>query len=295
MNEATSFDDVWSTLWAMRLTIVVAVVVGAVMGFGIHQVWPDRYRSTAVYTVSPLGTAATSGTTTQVNMDTEVVIATSDAVVDRAAKSLGVPATVISGALEVTVPQGSDALELAYTADSPSEAAKGANAVAAAYGENRSANAEAIVADARRNITVSIAETQALIDASAEGSPENAALQLQVSVLQQRLAALAATTLYPGTLVTSAQPPKTSTTPSVKLFVVSGVALGLLVGSLLALLLGRRRDKSLGRDEDEEESSGQQGPDHDSAAEHARSAAPAQSLSSRSVSRPEPRSGLPAP
>lgn len=171
MNEATSFDDVWSTLWAMRLTIVVAVVVGAVMGFGIHQVWPDRYRSTAVYTVSPLGTAATSGTTTQVNMDTEVVIATSDAVVDRAAKSLGVPATVISGALEVTVPQGSDALELAYTADSPSEAAKGANAVAAAYGENRSANAEAIVADARRNITVSIAETQALIDASAEGSP----------------------------------------------------------------------------------------------------------------------------
>jgi capsular polysaccharide biosynthesis protein len=242
MERAMTVADVGRALWSAKWVIVGATLVGLITGIVAYTAWPDRYQATSVFTVAPIIAPPLTSSSETVNMDTEAVVATSAAVVGRAASTLGQTPAAVSAALEVAVPRGSEALEFTFTSSSADEAAAGANAVAEAYAENRTQSATAVVDEAKRSLSATIAATQELVAAAPPNSPERITLELQVATLQQRLATLAAATLYPGTLITEAQPPRKPSTPGLLMFVASGVALGALAGVLLGLLLVRGRE-----------------------------------------------------
>jgi uncharacterized protein involved in exopolysaccharide biosynthesis len=241
MEQAGSVGDLLSALWRKKLVIVICGLLGLGLGIAAYAAWPARYEATSVYTVAPLSASPLGADSGSVNMDTEIVVATSAAVIDLAAKELQTSPTAVAAALQVNVPKGSDALEFTFAADDPEAAARGANAIADAYAANRTATAARVVDEAKKNLAATIAATQALALKAPRGSAERATLDIQISTLQQRLASLAAATLYPGTLVTEAQPPRKPSTPGRAILAASGAALGLLLGTFVAVLLSRRQ------------------------------------------------------
>ncbi len=63
-----------------------------------------------------------------------------------------------------------------------------------------------------------------------------------MQALLDQQARIAATPFYPGTLVTQAEPPRESNRPSIYVFVAAGLFLGLLLGSIAALITSRVRN-----------------------------------------------------
>ena len=243
MKTAWTLEDLYRSIARGWLLLVAFAIAFAVLALGAYQLWPQKFEATAVMTVEPLTvSSASQGSGSEVNMETERVVATSSEVLTLAAKALGTQSiSELRDGVVVSVPKGSQVLAFTVTAEDPMTAAQQANAIANAYSERRVANAEAVVADAITFLSGRIAELETQLAAADPQSENTQTLQAQIVSLQNSQAALTSTTFYSGALISPAVEPSSSTRPSVAVFVAGGLFIGLFLGSFSALLYGRRR------------------------------------------------------
>lgn len=238
-----TLEDLYRGVMQSWLVLVGTVVAFALIGLGIFAIYPQKYTAEAQHTVEPISVLATGSSFNTVNMETEKVVATSTAVLDRAVESLDdTSVEALRQNTVVEVPRNSQVLVFQVTANTPTLAAERANALATAYGEQRTENARSVVAKTTEELGASIVQLQAVVDSQPEGSSERAATQLQLQALLDQQARITATPFYSGMLVTPADPPQSSNRPSALVFVAAGLFLGVLLGAIAALIVSRVRN-----------------------------------------------------
>lgn len=225
------------------MVLVGTIVAFALIGFGIFLIYPQKYTAEAQHTVEPISVLSTGSSFNTVNMETEKVVATSTAVLKRAVEDLeDTSIEALRNNTVIDVPRNSQVLSFQVTANTPQAAADRANALAEAYGAQRTDNARAVVEQTTAELGDSIAQLQAVVDSQPIDSSERAATQLQLQGLLDQQARITATPFYSGTLVTPADPPQKSNRPSVLVFIAAGLFLGILVGAIAALIVSRVRN-----------------------------------------------------
>ncbi len=222
--------------------LAVSVAAFIAVGAGVWVVVPQTYTATAQHTVEPISILSSGSSFSTVNMETERLVATSAAVLERAARELGdASVDALREATAVQVPRGSQVLSFEMTTPSAQRSAQWATAVASAYGAMRSENARDVVEQTTAELSRSTAQLQALYDSQAPGSDARAATQQQLDALREQQARLEATPFFPGSLVTPGSAPTDSNRPGLALFVAGGLFLGLMAGGIAALLVTRAR------------------------------------------------------
>lgn len=111
------------------VTLVVMAVIGLTAATAFHLISPTEYQAQAILRVDAADPAL-------VDMPAEVALASSRQVTNEALDALGRPELTIESledAATATALPDSRVLQVSFTADSPAEAARGADAVAQAY------------------------------------------------------------------------------------------------------------------------------------------------------------------
>ncbi|MFV0252960.1 MAG: YveK family protein [Beutenbergiaceae bacterium] len=246
MPRTWTLNDVLRAIGRGWKSLVVALVVCLAASVAAYQYFPQQYEAIAVHTVEPISALSAGSSFNTVNMQTEQVVATSRAVMDAAVETLGDGATAseLAQATTVEVPRNSQVLRFLVTGTDPERAANWANAIATAYGEQRSSTAQEVVERTREELAASITSLREQLQAAVPGSPDAGAisLQLEASIVEQ--ARLESTPFFAGSLITPASPPQDSTRPAFLIFLAAGVALGLLVGCVIALAVADGRKRS---------------------------------------------------
>lgn len=238
-----TLEDLYRGIMQSWLVLVGAIALLMIAGVGIFALYPQKYTAEAQHTVEPISVLSSGSSFNTVNMETERVVATSTAVLARAADELDdTSVEALRTNTTIEVPRNSQVLIFQVTASSPQLAADRANALATAYGEERTDNARAVVERTTEELGNSITQLQTLLDSQAVGSSERAATQLQLQALLDQQALITATPFYSGTLVTPADPPQDSNRPSILVFVAAGMFLGILLGAIAALIVSRVRN-----------------------------------------------------
>lgn len=239
---APAVTGVLDRLYRRRVTIMVTVAACLALGFVADVLLPQRYTSSATVTVAPLtDTPYGNAQPTQlVNMESERATVTSLAVSELASRSLEprpAPAE-LQEALGVVIPAQSLVLRISATNGDPTRSADWANAVATAYLTDRTNTA-------REAATRIASRLQSDVDARVRSrrtltAPEKALVDREIAALRERQAQLSVVGLVPGRLVTPATRAESPSTMGTRGLLVGAVAVGLLLGVLLALLQDRR-------------------------------------------------------
>ncbi len=238
--------------WLVRRwwIVAIAVVIGAVGSFGYVHTLPKTYESvTPVLVLAPLGDGS------KVDMDTEGNILRSAAVAGGAANLLRTQLTVpqLLAYVKYTVPANTSILNITFDAATPSDAEHGSQAFAQAYLDQRTATAQKSLDTQKANLKTQIdadgkllEQAQAQVASAPKGSTAlaqaTAAQELysgQITQLTNHLAPLQADVVEAGSILSPATVPKHPAKPSIPLYVVSGVGIGLLIGLAIALALAR--------------------------------------------------------
>ena len=179
------------------------------------------------------------------NMATEQQIAASSSVVERAAQVMGTTNADIQDSVSVDSPQDTQVLNVRYTAGDATRAARGAEAVAQAYLDNRvSATRDDATARLAR-VKDQLSSTEAQLAKSSGATHTALSSDLQSLYSQRRqLQNIAATPV--GRVITHADTPTAPSSPRLSADVPLGAAAGLIAGLVLAVLLpvrGRERER----------------------------------------------------
>lgn len=218
---------------AVIITVICLVLAGA-----LHVVWPSKYEANAVITV-----AQVTESKEPINMDTERVVAASDAVLIAATRELGgVQLGDLRDRLAVSVPKGSDVLQFTVTDSIAERAAASANAIAKSYGANRTSSAQTATENAMDSITQRIAELERERNDKTKVVDQRA-IDLQLTSLQESLANYSATTYSPSSILRTAVVPDRPTTPGLTLFMAGGFFLGIFAS--VAFVLTRERYRAI--------------------------------------------------
>jgi capsular polysaccharide biosynthesis protein len=235
-GETVQLSEVISrTAQRWRLILAVALV-GALLGAVYSFVQQDRYTATAALTVSPITTNPfnSAAVNQQINITTERAILNSPEVARMAADSLdrGVSPDELLAGSEVAAPSGSQVLEVTVTAGSPSDAADYANALAAAYLQFRAEGAADVALgfiDALDQRILALEGAATLDDAD----------RAELSSLREQKSSLSLVAENPGRIIGEATAPSSPSSPGLLVWTAIGLALGLLLGSVLAFLKDR--------------------------------------------------------
>ncbi|MEV4803535.1 Wzz/FepE/Etk N-terminal domain-containing protein [Nonomuraea sp. NPDC049421] len=250
MSSGTDLDAHLSLLRRRWLTLVGCVVVGGTAALALLRLVPAAYTATTHVLVQPLGIGEPANQVTgrqreALNLDTEAQVAQSAVVAARAARTLGVDAVE---PVEVAVPPNSSVLLLSVTAADPDGAAARSAAYAEAYLANRRESALTAMAKQQEAVLSKLKQVNAGIDrmikqvaALPKGSPEHAiavqrqgVLNRQAAGLAVRYDALRTVAVSPGSIISQPVPPAAPSSPSLPLFLGTGLMLGLLAGSAAA-------------------------------------------------------------
>lgn len=228
-----SFTYVLSTLRRRWLTVLLALLLGGLAGAAFAAATPDRYEATTSLVVSPVVSNPLTGSREDVNIRTEQEILGSREVARRAAASLELSdaGESLRGDVEVAAPLGSQILQVTVRADTPQEAADGADAIAAAYLELRQ--------EAAANLTARYLEgvDQQIEDLRAEPSTPTA--DALIENLQQQRTSVAPSDQEPGRIIGAAVPPSAPSGPGLLITVAGAAMAGLLLGVAAAVLRER--------------------------------------------------------
>lgn len=236
----------------------------ALLGVGLAAAYtsmqPRVYTSVTEVLVTATGAddqsvVANGRTRGEVNLDTEAQLVTSTEVTSLARQLLGEEESgdELANQVRVSVPPNTEVLAIAFTAASPKQARRGAEAIAGAYLANRTdaARAEQAAQRAARDgllnsLTQSLAEvTGTLADLPPESAERAVAqaqvqsLSTQVSLLEAELSQLDMTPVTPGRIITAATLPKAPSSPVLPVNLAGGAMVGLLLGCGLAVLRHR--------------------------------------------------------
>jgi len=241
------------------LVFVFLVLLGTIGGTAAGLAVPPQYAATASVLVTPTGVTdpnpGRNRAPAAVDLDTEVQLARSPAVISGASSAISVGAAQLRNHLSLSVPANSRVLRFRFSAATPREAARGANATADAYLAQRRTAAENVLASkaSRKSDQVEQLEdqlraaTDRLADPSADAGDllytqsEVQLLTRQISSASQRLQEMRLAVITPGRTLVSAQPPKASSRPSPARHGLEGLMLGLLCACAVTFVLGLRQ------------------------------------------------------
>ncbi|MEV7398708.1 Wzz/FepE/Etk N-terminal domain-containing protein [Aeromicrobium sp. NPDC092404] len=196
-----------------RLLAVIAVA-GVAAGVALHVALPQTYSATASVRVQPTGVDPLAPSVPQsVDTTTEATIAASRRIAG-------------SRSVEVTADGESSVLLITHTAESPSSAARGANAVAEAYLADRSRRAAKNVARLRSTLTQQV---RALPDTTSAAHAQVVADLARARRLQ----------VDGGAVIDAARAPDRADRPTLPLSAAAGGLLGLLAAVPVAALGAR--------------------------------------------------------
>jgi capsular polysaccharide biosynthesis protein len=220
--------------WLTVLAVTAAVAGLAVLAAGAV---PKEYTATASLTVSPLTTNPFSAVpvTQQINIVTERSILASTEVARLAADKLGrngLPAEALLEQTDVAAPTGSQVLTVSVELPDPVEAAAHANAMAQAYLAFRAEGASEVAAGYIAALDERIAELNAL-GTLTDGE------RLQLADLQEQRGNLLLVANSPGRIIGFATPPTQASSMGLASFLAAGLAGGLILGTVAALLRDR--------------------------------------------------------
>lgn len=230
--------------------VVLAVVLGGALGFGYALLQPKAYDS-----MTPVLVLAPQGDGSKVDLDTEAQIVPTAAVASGAQTLLGTSEelTDLIKMVKVSVPANTAILDITFEASTRSAAQRGSQAFAQAYLDQRNAAAQKQlqlqIANIQDNINTLTRELKTVSGQVASDAPNSVSrqqavsqaqiLQNQIQQANQRLQPLQSIVIKPGSILSPASFPLHPAKPNVVLYVVSGLALGLLLGLSGALLIGR--------------------------------------------------------
>jgi succinoglycan biosynthesis transport protein ExoP len=238
--------------WLVRRwwIVAIAMAVCAVGALGYVSTQPKAYDSTTPVLVLP-----PAGDSSKVDLDTEAQIVPQAAVATGAQTLLGTTRTLpdLISHISVTVPPNTAILDITCEAATPLDAQKCSQAFAQAYLDQRATVAQkaldqqiAAIVDKitalnkQLNTAAAQAATQSNGTAGKEQATQNMqSLNNQISAANNRLQPLQAIVINPGRILTPANLPKHVSKPNIKLYLISGIAVGVLLGLAGALIIAR--------------------------------------------------------
>lgn len=233
-----SFAYVLSTLRRRWLVVLLTMLLGALGGACYAELTPDRFEATTSLVVSPVISNPLTGSREDVNIRTEQEILASREVARRAADSLDITGSGerLRSEVSVAAPMGSQILQVTVRADSPQEAAEGADAIADAYLELRQ--------ESSSNLTQRYLEgvDQQIEDLRAE--PSSPTTEALIETLQQQRTSVTPADQEPGRIIGAAVPPTEPSGPGMLITIAGAAAAGLLLG-IAAAVLRERVDPSV--------------------------------------------------
>ncbi|MFI6926511.1 Wzz/FepE/Etk N-terminal domain-containing protein [Nonomuraea spiralis] len=243
-------DEHLSLLRRRWLLLVGCVVVGGTAGLALLRATPPAYTAVTQVLVTPVDGQDQSNQVSNrqrepLNLDTEAQIAQSAVVSARVAQALRIPAPQ---PVEVSVPPNSAVLWISVTAPEPVTAAAQSRAYADAYLANRRESARAATAERQQAVAAKLKQVQAALDAAVKeagrlikGSAEHTIATQRQSMLNRQAAsltlkydALRTIAVTPGSVISEALPPARPSSPSLPLFLGTGLMAGLLLGAAAA-------------------------------------------------------------
>ncbi|MBN6051213.1 hypothetical protein JYK22_04645, partial [Nonomuraea sp. RK-328] len=254
-RSGADLGDHLSLLSRRRLIFAGFVLAGGAAGLGLMRLTPPAYTATTQVLVAAVGVQEQGNQVTNrqrepLNLDTEAQVAASAVVAARAARLLK---TSAPEPVEVAVPPNSAVLSLSVTAASPESAAAQSRAYAEAYLANRAATAQAALALQQKAMLAKLKQVNATLATVTrelatlrKGTAEHALASHRQSVLNRqaysltlKYDALKTTTVTPGSVISDAVPPTDPASPSLPLFLGTGLMLGLLLGAGVAMVRDR--------------------------------------------------------
>ncbi|UNS96756.1 lipopolysaccharide biosynthesis protein [Streptomyces tubbatahanensis] len=250
-DEPDLLRDQFRQLLRYRWLIALGVVLGLLGGGWLGLRGADSYAATTEITVRPLPTDSSGESTSagEISMGSERRTASSSVVAERAARALDTraePARLLDD-LQVTNPPETRMLRFAYTAHSPGAAARGADAFAHAYLDNREKDAADRVADMvdryEKQRAPLTKERDRLAEEIASSGKEGAldgtlsahsSVVSRIAEINGRISDLRAEDTTPGRVVTEAAPPTAPSGPGLPLMLGLGAAVGVGLGLLAA-------------------------------------------------------------
>src|SRR5215468_5242744 len=258
---AVDYTGVLRRRWVVVAGFAVAGLIGAA---AYTVVAPKTYTATASVFVKTTGADVGDGITGNrtsgalVNLDTEAQLVKSGTVAAIAGKSMHSSLTPyeLAKQVTVTVPPNSQVLTIACDAPTGPGAAACANAFAAAYLQNRSANATSVLNAQIKTLAGKVSaleKSMAKLNTTISGLAKNSATRatdvavlasdrIQAKALNGQITSLTglAANVNGGSVYTAATPPGKPSSPSKSLVLPSGLVAGLVVGLVVAFVWDRR-------------------------------------------------------
>lgn len=228
-----SFAYVLNTLRRRWLVVLLAVLLGALGGAAYAELTPDRYDATTSLVVSPVISNPLTGSREDVNIRTEQEILGSREVARRAADSLDITGSGerLRSEVSVAAPMGSQILQVTVRAESPQEAAEGADAIADAYLELRQESSSNLTQRYLEGVDQQIEDLQA--------EPSSPTAEALIETLQQQRTSVTPADQEPGRIIGAAETPSEPSGPGMLITVAGAAAAGLLLGIAAAVLRER--------------------------------------------------------
>ncbi|MFE3448400.1 Wzz/FepE/Etk N-terminal domain-containing protein [Nonomuraea sp. NPDC059194] len=249
MSSGADLAEHVSLLRRRKTLFLACLLAGLLGGLALLRLTPPAYTATTQVLVASTGVQEQPNQVTgrqreALNLDTEAQVAQSAVVAAKAAlilKATPEPA-------DVTVPPNSAVLSIAVTADTPATAAAQSRAYAQAYLEHRTETAQAALAiqikalvTKLKQVNTSLATVVSELAQLRRGTPEHTiatqrqgVLTRQVYTLTTKYDSLKTVAVTPGHVISQAAEPEAPSSPSLPLYLGSGLMLGLLSGALAA-------------------------------------------------------------
>ncbi|MEU2286242.1 hypothetical protein ABZ614_30670 [Streptomyces sp. NPDC013178] len=240
-DEPDQLRDQLRRILRHRFLIALGILLGVLGGLALSLQRAHTYAATSEVlvrsTTDPFGTVGVAADN-QVSMSTEQRIASSADVALRAAHILGhsgSQASTLGARVRVTNPQKSQVLRFEFTAHTPQRAARGANAFAEAYLDDRKSRNDEAVERATRALDEQIdVLNQRLARDKLDRVAAKPAVQNQLYNLQKRVLDIRSRDTDGGDIVRKATAPDLPVGPGLRTLLGVGLVCGLLLGIVLA-------------------------------------------------------------
>ncbi|HEY6566690.1 MAG TPA: Wzz/FepE/Etk N-terminal domain-containing protein, partial [Actinomycetota bacterium] len=238
----------WKQKWLIAGIAALMVALAALFTFTRVPI----YTAVAKVFVKPtginLGDAAAGGVDKLVSLPTEAELAQSTQVAELAAKDLGGDPAELLEHVSVSVPTGSQLLEVKYSDPDQVAAAAGADAFAEAYLEFRGVEAQEDVDAEVEQLNEEIAVFRKDLAAAPDQATQDQ-LNSQITLYQLRIADAYGLNTDPGDVVSEAEIPTSPSSPNKELNLALGLFAGLFIGVGVGLLRARLGSKLEGSED----------------------------------------------
>jgi len=246
--------------------VLLTTVLGASAAYLYSSAQPASFTANAQVLLRPVLWSPLLGGPEEVKPETEVLVASSPAVAERARETLGSEADVsdLAKRLDVSVAGAGDVLDFSFSGSSALDSIDGATAFAQAYIDFRSEDAESSADRYRAPLESQISGLEGQIrkirrelNLTSTASPRYALLLEKLNdavdtrqLFRDKLAPLMSFSTDAGKLLGVSQSGSTAAAPTTSASCFVGAAFGMMVGIVLAFAFAKGRGTPRGRGAD---------------------------------------------